>query len=77
MADRTIPHAYPMSVNYEMCTPARIYDQNFAEGKGSVDGKTALMLLYKQLWECIWLRIYWLCTVLYVTNSFKDDPGIS
>ncbi|KAL6463387.1 hypothetical protein MHYP_G00277780 [Metynnis hypsauchen] len=37
MADRTIPHAYPMSVNYEMCTPARIYDQNFAEALSPQD----------------------------------------
>lgn len=33
MAERTVPHAYPMSMDYEMCTPPRIYDQNFAEGK--------------------------------------------
>ncbi|KAB5522655.1 hypothetical protein PHYPO_G00161970 [Pangasianodon hypophthalmus] len=37
MADRTVPHAYPMSVNYEMCTPARIYDQNFAEALSPQD----------------------------------------
>lgn len=43
MADRTVPHAYPMSVNYEMCTPARIYDQNFAEGKWSVTRIPALI----------------------------------
>ena len=35
MAERTIPHAYPMSLEYEMSNPRRIYDQNFAEGKKS------------------------------------------
>ncbi|KAK1787536.1 hypothetical protein P4O66_016034 [Electrophorus voltai] len=37
MTDRTVPHAYPMSVNYEMSTPARIYDQNFAEALSPQD----------------------------------------
>ncbi|XP_012677436.2 heat shock protein beta-2 [Clupea harengus] len=31
MAERTIPHAYPMSLEYEMSNPRRFYDQNFAE----------------------------------------------
>lgn len=33
MEARTIPHAYPMSVEYELASPSRIYDQNFGEGK--------------------------------------------
>uniref|UniRef100_A0A8D0KMW8 Heat shock protein family B (small) member 2 n=1 Tax=Salvator merianae TaxID=96440 RepID=A0A8D0KMW8_SALMN len=32
MAERTIPHAYPMSVEYEFANPSKIYDQNFGEG---------------------------------------------
>ncbi|XP_062894448.1 heat shock protein beta-2 [Mobula hypostoma] len=35
--DRTIPHAYPMSVEYESGAPATIYDQNFGEGLSSED----------------------------------------
>ncbi|XP_010865894.1 heat shock protein beta-2 [Esox lucius] len=31
MADRAVPHAYPMSTRYELNTPSRIYDQNFGE----------------------------------------------
>ncbi|TRY81410.1 hypothetical protein DNTS_032843 [Danionella cerebrum] len=37
MAERTVPHAYPMSMDYEMCTPPRIYDQNFAEALSPKD----------------------------------------
>ncbi|KAJ8388298.1 hypothetical protein AAFF_G00134520 [Aldrovandia affinis] len=37
MAERIIPHAYPMSVDYEMSSPRRIYDQNFAEALTSQD----------------------------------------
>ncbi|KAM4651642.1 heat shock protein beta-2 [Discoglossus pictus] len=32
MEDRTVPHAYPMSVEYEFANPTKIYDQNFGEG---------------------------------------------
>ncbi|XP_033851450.3 heat shock protein beta-2-like [Acipenser ruthenus] len=32
MEARTVPHAYPMSVEYELASPSRIYDQNFGEG---------------------------------------------
>lgn len=34
MAARTVPHAYPMSSEYEFANPSKIYDQNFGEGKG-------------------------------------------
>ncbi|XP_069750976.1 heat shock protein beta-2 [Narcine bancroftii] len=37
MDDRSIPHAYPMSVQYEDDTPTSIYDQNFGEGLSSED----------------------------------------
>ncbi|MBN3310342.1 heat shock protein beta-2 [Amia ocellicauda] len=37
MAERTVPHAYPMSVEYEMSSPRRIYDQNFGEGLSPQD----------------------------------------
>ncbi|XP_030648987.1 heat shock protein beta-2 [Chanos chanos] len=37
MAERTVPHAYPMSMDYEMCTPSRIYDQNFGEALSPQD----------------------------------------
>ncbi|XP_051895992.1 heat shock protein beta-2 [Pristis pectinata] len=37
MEDRTIPHAYPMSVEYEEDTPTTLYDQNFGEGLSSED----------------------------------------
>ncbi|NXC80877.1 HSPB2 protein, partial [Cercotrichas coryphoeus] len=33
MATRTVPHAYPMSSEYEFANPSKIYDQNFGEGK--------------------------------------------
>lgn len=33
MAERTVPHAYPMSAEYEFANPSKIYDQNFGEGK--------------------------------------------
>lgn len=33
MEDKTVPHAYPMSVEYEFANPTRIFDQNFGEGK--------------------------------------------
>lgn len=33
MAARTVPHAYPMSLEYEFANPSKIYDQNFGEGK--------------------------------------------
>lgn len=33
MAARTVPHAYPMSCEYEFANPSKIYDQNFGEGK--------------------------------------------
>lgn len=33
MAARTVPHAYPMSSEYEFANPSKIYDQNFGEGK--------------------------------------------
>ncbi|XP_066495631.1 heat shock protein beta-2 [Tiliqua scincoides] len=32
MAERTVPHAHPMSVEYEFANPSKIYDQNFGEG---------------------------------------------
>ncbi|MEE6484439.1 hypothetical protein FKM82_013869 [Ascaphus truei] len=32
MEDRTVPHAYPMSAEYEFANPTKIYDQNFGEG---------------------------------------------
>ncbi|XP_067166282.1 heat shock protein beta-2 isoform X1 [Apteryx mantelli] len=32
MAARTVPHAYPMSSEYEFASPSKIYDQNFGEG---------------------------------------------
>ncbi|XP_029429019.1 heat shock protein beta-2 [Rhinatrema bivittatum] len=32
MADRALPHAYPMSAEYEFANPNKIYDQNFGEG---------------------------------------------
>ncbi|XP_032643901.1 heat shock protein beta-2 [Chelonoidis abingdonii] len=32
MAERTVPHAYPMSTEYEFANPSKIYDQNFGEG---------------------------------------------
>ncbi|XP_005143538.2 heat shock protein beta-2 [Melopsittacus undulatus] len=32
MAARTVPHAYPMSSEYEFANPSKIYDQNFGEG---------------------------------------------
>ncbi|KAM6107650.1 heat shock protein beta-2 [Pterocles gutturalis] len=32
MAARTVPHAYPMSLEYEFANPSKIYDQNFGEG---------------------------------------------
>ncbi|KAL0995012.1 hypothetical protein UPYG_G00130610 [Umbra pygmaea] len=31
MAERILPHAYPMSTQYELSSPRRIYDQNFGE----------------------------------------------
>ncbi|NWX89066.1 HSPB2 protein, partial [Nothoprocta pentlandii] len=31
MAARTVPHAYPMSSEYEFASPSKIYDQNFGE----------------------------------------------
>eukprot|EP00062_Callorhinchus_milii_P025077 gi/632985663/ref/XP_007909809.1/ PREDICTED: heat shock protein beta-2 [Callorhinchus milii] len=37
MEQKTIPHAYPMSVEYESEIPARIYDQNFGEGLSPED----------------------------------------
>ncbi|KAG9351491.1 hypothetical protein JZ751_022741 [Albula glossodonta] len=37
MAERTVPHAYPMSIDYEMSSPRRIYDQNFAEALSPQD----------------------------------------
>ncbi|XP_005987320.1 heat shock protein beta-2 [Latimeria chalumnae] len=37
MEERTIPHAYPMSTEYEFATPSRIFDQNFAEGLSPQD----------------------------------------
>ncbi|XP_006642259.1 heat shock protein beta-2 [Lepisosteus oculatus] len=37
MSERTVPHAYPMSVEYEMASPCRIYDQNFGEGLSPQD----------------------------------------
>ncbi|KAJ7304949.1 hypothetical protein JRQ81_010646 [Phrynocephalus forsythii] len=37
MAARTVPHAYPMSVEYEFANPSKIYDQNFGEGLSSGD----------------------------------------
>nr|XP_033774599.1 heat shock protein beta-2 [Geotrypetes seraphini] len=33
MAERIVPHAYPMSAEYEFGNPNKIYDQNFGEGK--------------------------------------------
>ncbi|XP_061448598.1 heat shock protein beta-2 [Rhineura floridana] len=32
MAERTVPHAYPMSTEYEFANPSKVYDQNFGEG---------------------------------------------
>ncbi|KAM4703745.1 heat shock protein beta-2 [Rhinophrynus dorsalis] len=32
MDGRTVPHAYPMSAEYEFANPTKIYDQNFGEG---------------------------------------------
>ncbi|XP_031455848.1 heat shock protein beta-2 [Phasianus colchicus] len=32
MAARMVPHAYPMSSEYEFANPSKIYDQNFGEG---------------------------------------------
>lgn len=37
MAERTVPHAYPMSAEYEFANPSKIYDQNFGEGKEVAD----------------------------------------
>uniref|UniRef100_A0A6J0TJU2 Heat shock protein beta-2 isoform X1 n=1 Tax=Pogona vitticeps TaxID=103695 RepID=A0A6J0TJU2_9SAUR len=37
MAERTVPHAYPMSAEYEFANPSKIYDQNFGEGLSSGD----------------------------------------
>ncbi|GCB70099.1 hypothetical protein scyTo_0001200 [Scyliorhinus torazame] len=37
MEDKTIAHAYPMSVEYEKDTPTTIYDQNFGEGLSPED----------------------------------------
>ncbi|XP_032905476.1 heat shock protein beta-2 [Amblyraja radiata] len=37
MEDRTVPHAYPMSVEYEGDTPSTIYDQNYGEGLSPED----------------------------------------
>uniref|UniRef100_A0A8C5MP70 Heat shock protein family B (small) member 2 n=1 Tax=Leptobrachium leishanense TaxID=445787 RepID=A0A8C5MP70_9ANUR len=34
MEDRAVPHAYPMSAEYEFANPTKIFDQNFAEGIG-------------------------------------------
>ncbi|XP_046876478.1 heat shock protein beta-2 [Hypomesus transpacificus] len=31
MAERTVPHAYPMSTQYELNSPSCIYDQTFGE----------------------------------------------
>ncbi|XP_062995152.1 heat shock protein beta-2 [Elgaria multicarinata webbii] len=35
MAERTVPHAHPMSAEYEFANPSKIYDQNFGEGISS------------------------------------------
>ncbi|XP_019366042.1 PREDICTED: heat shock protein beta-2 [Gavialis gangeticus] len=32
MAERAVPHAYPMSTEYEFANPSKMYDQNFGEG---------------------------------------------
>ncbi|XP_002932983.1 heat shock protein beta-2 [Xenopus tropicalis] len=32
MEGRTVPHAYPMSAEYEFANPTKIFDQNFGEG---------------------------------------------
>ncbi|CAH2320289.1 heat shock beta-2 [Pelobates cultripes] len=32
MEGRTVPHAYPVSAEYEFANPTKIFDQNFAEG---------------------------------------------
>nr|XP_020648701.1 heat shock protein beta-2 [Pogona vitticeps] len=37
MAERTVPHAYPVSAEYEFANPSKIYDQNFGEGLSSGD----------------------------------------
>ncbi|XP_060643662.2 heat shock protein beta-2 [Anolis sagrei] len=37
MSDRTVPHAHPMSAEYEFANPSKIYDQNFAEGISAGD----------------------------------------
>ncbi|KAM5132663.1 heat shock protein beta-2 [Mantella aurantiaca] len=37
MEDKTLPHAYPMSVEYEFANPTKIFDQNFGEGIASED----------------------------------------
>ncbi|XP_042167373.1 heat shock protein beta-2 [Oncorhynchus tshawytscha] len=37
MAERTVPHAYPMSTQCELNSPRRIYDQNFGEGRNPQD----------------------------------------
>ncbi|KAM8927674.1 heat shock protein beta-2 [Pelodytes ibericus] len=50
MADRTIPHAYPMSAEYEFANPTKIFDQNFAEGIAPED------LLYPTLYHGYYIR---------------------
>ncbi|XP_053308426.1 heat shock protein beta-2 [Spea bombifrons] len=32
MEERTVPHAYPMTAEYEFANPTKIFDQNIAEG---------------------------------------------
>lgn len=55
MAARTVPHAYPMSSEYEFANPSKIYDQNFGEGKER-DGppRHLSVLCWRRLLESFW-----------------------
>ncbi|XP_078540075.1 heat shock protein beta-2 [Lissotriton helveticus] len=37
MEDRAVPHAYPMSAEYEFANPSKIYEQNFGDGLSPED----------------------------------------
>ncbi|XP_063797972.1 heat shock protein beta-2 [Pseudophryne corroboree] len=37
MEDKTVPHAYPMTAEYEFANPTKIFDQNFGEGIAAED----------------------------------------
>lgn len=55
MAARTVPHAYPMSSEYEFANPSKIYDQNFGEGKeGGGAPRHLSVLCWRRLLESLW-----------------------